>query len=350
MKRLISCASYYGSGSSAITDLIGEYKGVKSLTDYEFRFIQDIDGVMDLEYHLVMNPNRHNSGHALKRFWRLVQFNAGTKFDKRYSKYLGDAYLKLSKEYVNGLTELKFPGYWFMDLYERGKWFYYRKSLEGKLFKTLFPNKTFNKMPKEETYCSHPTEQKFLELTRKYIAGIIEAANKENYDYLMMDQLTPSSNINQCLRYFDDNIRTFIVDRDPRDIYVINKIVWKTSIVPTNPVDFCKWYGFTHGCSKGQSIDTSKVMKIQFEDMIYRYDEMITEIENFVGLSSIDHYHPFQGLNPKRSILNTHLFKDYKNPDEINYIEEHLAEYLYDFDAVVQNEIKGIEPRVQDKF
>ena len=43
MKRLISCASYYGSGSSAIIDLIGEYKHVKSLTNYEFRFIQDID-------------------------------------------------------------------------------------------------------------------------------------------------------------------------------------------------------------------------------------------------------------------------------------------------------------------
>lgn len=68
MKRLISCASYYGSGSSAIIDLIGEYKHVKSLTNYEFRFIQDIDGLMDLEYHLVQNPNRHNSGHALKRF------------------------------------------------------------------------------------------------------------------------------------------------------------------------------------------------------------------------------------------------------------------------------------------
>lgn len=51
MKKVISCSSYNGTGSSAITDLISEYNGVKSLTEYEFRFIQDTDGVMDLEYH-----------------------------------------------------------------------------------------------------------------------------------------------------------------------------------------------------------------------------------------------------------------------------------------------------------
>ena len=350
MKKLISCASYYGSGSSAITDLISEYKGVKSLTEYEFRFIHDIDGIMDLEYHLVMNPNRHNSGHALKRFWRLAQFNAGTKWDKRYSIYFGSAYLNLSKKYVEELTDLKFPGCWFMDLYERGKWFYYWKSIEGKILKKIFPNKTFNKMPQEETYCSHPSEQKFLELTRSYIAGIIKAANPEDADYLMMDQLTPSSNINRCLRYFDDNIRTFVVDRDPRDIYVINKTVWKTTIIPTNPIDFCKWYGFTHGCAKGQEVDTTKVMKIQFEDLIYRYDEMVSKIEKFIGLSAKDHEFPFRGMNPKRSVYNTWLFKNYPYMDEIKYIEEHLNEYIYDFESVGKNCIMGIAPHSITKF
>ncbi len=35
-------------------------------------------------------------------------------------------------------------------------------------------------------------------------------ANKEDKDYLLIDQLTPSSNINRCLRYFDDRIRTLV--------------------------------------------------------------------------------------------------------------------------------------------
>ena len=45
--KVITCASYYGCGSSAVTDLISEYEGVKSLTNYEFRFIHDIDGISD---------------------------------------------------------------------------------------------------------------------------------------------------------------------------------------------------------------------------------------------------------------------------------------------------------------
>lgn len=350
MKRLISCASYFGSGSSAITDLIGEYKNVKSLTEYEFRFIQDIDGVMDLEYHLVMNPNRHNSGHALKRFWRLSQFNAGTKFNKRYSEFLGDDYLRLTKNYVDALTDLVYPGYWFMDLYEKGKLYYYLKSIEGKIFHLIMPSKVHSLMPKELMYCSHPSEAKFLELTRQYIADILKAANPQDEDFLMMDQLTPSSNINRCLRYFDDRIKTIVVDRDPRDIYVINKTVWKDTIVPMNCEDFCKWFRFTHECGKGQSVDADKVLTVRFEDIIYKYDEMVEVIERFIGLDPQNHERPFSGLNPKRSVGNTLLFHDYDNQDEIKYIEKQLKEYLYDFDAVQGNEIKGVETNQTSKF
>ena len=71
--RFITCASYYGSGSSAITDLISEYQSVYSFTNEEFRFVQDPDGISDLEFQLVENFNRHNSGHALKRYKRLVE-------------------------------------------------------------------------------------------------------------------------------------------------------------------------------------------------------------------------------------------------------------------------------------
>ena len=69
--KVITCASYYGTGSSAISDYISEFKGVKSLTDYEFRFAHDPDGLSELEYNLVENFNRHNSGHALKRYKKL---------------------------------------------------------------------------------------------------------------------------------------------------------------------------------------------------------------------------------------------------------------------------------------
>ena len=85
--RFISCASYYGSGSSAITDFVSEFDTVYSFTDEEFRFVQDPDGVSDLEYNLVENFNRHNSGHAIKRYKKLVDFYCGNMFGKKYEKF-----------------------------------------------------------------------------------------------------------------------------------------------------------------------------------------------------------------------------------------------------------------------
>ena len=54
----------------------------------EFRFIQDPDGISDLEYNLVENFNRHNSGHALKRYKRLVDFYSGNMFGSKYDAVL----------------------------------------------------------------------------------------------------------------------------------------------------------------------------------------------------------------------------------------------------------------------
>ena len=52
--KVISCASYHGTGSSAITDFLGEFDNV-CFNDkiMNFGFVQDPDGISDLEYNLV---------------------------------------------------------------------------------------------------------------------------------------------------------------------------------------------------------------------------------------------------------------------------------------------------------
>lgn len=66
--KIVTCAGYYGTGSSAITDILGEFVNIHFLGDYEYRFVQDPGGIADLDYNIVDNYHRHNSGHALKRF------------------------------------------------------------------------------------------------------------------------------------------------------------------------------------------------------------------------------------------------------------------------------------------
>lgn len=341
MKQLISCASYFGSGSSAVTDLIGEYVEVKSLTEYEFRFIQDIDGIMDLEYHLVMNHHRHNAGHALKRFWRLSQFNHGTWFNARYEPFFGGQYLSLTRQYVEALTDFRFPGYWFMDMYDRGKWMYYWYSLKSKIINRL--NLKGSCMPHEETIGSHPTEERFLKETKLYIANLLQAANPEDMPRLMVDQLLPSAGINQCLRYFECDVKLLIVDRDPRDVYLCDKYIWRSGITPRDPELFCKWFRDCHESNRGEICDTGKVMKLQFEDMIFNYEREKLKIEQFVGFEKSQHKRPFKGFNPQKSVHNTQLWEVYSEDRAIKIIKENLSEYLYDFDSVKDNVIPGIE-------
>ena len=50
--------------------------------DYEFRFVQDPDGICDLEYNLVLNNHRHNSGYAIKRYEKNVKYLSGGRFIK----------------------------------------------------------------------------------------------------------------------------------------------------------------------------------------------------------------------------------------------------------------------------
>ena len=247
--KVISCASYYGTGSSAVTDFFSEFDNIYSLTNYEFRFLQDPDGISDLEFNLVENHNRHNSGHALKRFKRLVDFNSGTFFNSRYEPFFDNKYKKISYEYIDSLTDFTFKGYWFYDFYDKGKTYYYLKRLPNKLLSKFHSKQSettyTNLLPNEITYCSNPGREKFIHCTREYLKKLMEAANKENMPYIMVDQIVPPSNVSRFTKYFED-INVIVVERDPRDLYLLSKYVWKDNVIPTETVElFCKWYKYT---------------------------------------------------------------------------------------------------------
>lgn len=341
--KVITCASFYGSGSSALTDLVSEYDCVKDLTNYEFRFLYDLDGVSDLEYHLCESHDRHNSGHALKRFIRLSEFNAGTSFNSRYEPYFNGQYMKLTMKYIDSLIDFSYPGWWFYDVYDKGKLSYYvMMEFEHILRHITKGKKTI--LNKEKILCSHPSEERFLRNTQQYVASLLRAANIENLPYLEVDQLVPSQNINHVLRYFTDDIYVFIVDRDPRDIYTLNRFYWKDRICPTADVNrFCDWYLYTRESGNRETYDSGHVCKIQFEDLIYKYEESVHGVELFTGLDCSHHVRKFSKFNPLHSLNNTQVWKRHNIYNEISIIEERLKDYLYSFNNVDREYIPGIE-------
>lgn len=334
--RFISCASYYGTGSSAVTDYVSEFDNVFSFTDEEFRFIQDPDGISDLEFNLVECFNRHNSGHALKRYKRLVDFYNGNVFGKKYRSFFGDQWKKASYKYINSLTDFTFPGWWQYDLYDRGNWFYFRKRILNKiLHETIWkkkPERTLNTMRKEMTYASHPSEEKFLNCTRDYIESLFSFVTPSKYNTVMVDQLLPPMNLQRYLRYFKNNIKVVVVDRDPRDLFVLEKYVWKDGIIPNDVETFCKWYHYTRNHRKKESMNTSEVKFIHFEDLIYKYDSETVLLRKWLNLDEKDHKYQKKFFDPDKSINNTHVWNRYpQSKEEIRYISQKLPEYLYDF-------------------
>ncbi|AYP98614.1 hypothetical protein DVR01_04690 [Limosilactobacillus fermentum] len=331
--KIISCASYYGSGSSVITDFVSEFESVYSYTNEEFRFVQDPDGISDLEYNLVENFNRHNSGYALKKYKQLVDFYTGDFLNRRYDKFLQGNWKKLSYQYIENLTDFKYHGWWQYDLFGKGKLFYFRKRFLNKIIKgTIWhnqPERSLNNLKEEITYCSHPSEEKFLRLTREYIDALFSSVSDK--DIVVVDQLVPPSNNKRFVRYFN-NLQAIIVDRDPRDIYLLEKYVWKDGVIPANVRTFCKWFLYTRDNRQNTISDDMHFKYIQFEDMVYKYDETTNSIENWLGLKEKDHLRKREIFNPNVSKKNTRLWEKINcDKEEINYIEKHLSNYLYSY-------------------
>lgn len=350
--KIITCASYGASGSSALTDLVSEYSNVHRMSDAEFRFLHDPDGISDLEFQLVECHNRHNAGRALKRFWKLCQYNAGNRVHRRYERFFGGKYLSLSKEYVDALTEFTCKEWWDYDLLDKGdkrEAYVYLKKTQDRILRAIpFTHRRI--LSNEVMFFSHPTQEQFLSETRKYVHKLLQAANPKGYEYIEVDQIVASQNIDRYLRYFEDPIEVFVIDRDPRDIYLLEKLYYGSDN-KDSPELFCKKFRYIRNSGNPDNSVSSHVHYLQFEDFLFNYNAVVERIERVTGLKPADHTDKFKYLNPFRSIHNTQVWREHPElVEDIRLIEKELEEYLYPFEEHTLDEIVGIPVSDTTKF
>lgn len=333
--RIITCAGYYRTGSSAVTDLFSEFSGCKSAGSYEFRFLHDPDGVRDLEYNLIENNNRQNTSHAIKRYLRYARMLNGGPFRKGYRRYMGDAFWRETQAYVRNITELQCSAWWHGDQLERGAAFNFLDNAYGKLAKRWNPSgrASLLKLTHEQAYYSAIDRETFYRYTREYVRKVAGSMAPEEPEFLMVDQLVPPSGLSAYLNYFDD-IRVIVVERDPRDLFILEN-GYKWGVIPyQNVEDFCKWYEITRRHRTTEVYDAGRVMLLQFEDLVYRYEETEKRLAAFVGLDESRHTAPKRFFDPAVSAKGTNL--EQKRPEyrrQADYIRAHLPQYLYDFEA-----------------
>lgn len=333
--KLITCTGYFATGSSAITDYFSEFSNCTSIGNYEVRFIHDPNGVRDLEYNLVENNNRHNSSHAIKQFIKYTNHLDGNFIRKGYKRYFGESFKYYTDEYINHITELCCETWWHYDEIVRGELFNDIDIIYRKIWKKINKESMSSLLQifHEKGYYTAISEEKFIQYTHDYIYSLLNVLNKDKNEFMIVDQLLPPTNVDQYLKHFDD-IKVFIVDRDPRDLYLLEAERFRTGVTPyKNIKDFCKWYEIIRRNEATKKYDSSKVMHIKFEDLIYEYNHTSKALAEFVGISLDAHTKPLAYLDPKKSINNTYLEKKYPHrKKEIDYIKQHLSEYIYPFE------------------
>ncbi|MGI6439050.1 MAG: hypothetical protein ACOX0W_02060 [Sphaerochaetaceae bacterium] len=322
--KIITCASYYGTGSSAIGDIVSEFDSVTYTSDYEANFLHCMYGVSDLEYYLIDNPHRHNSSLALKNFIRLAYATSGNSLFKKNAHYFNNEWDTHVAEYVRSLYAFSYHSVSFFDSIWLPRWMYYAMQILKKIFKINF-------LKNSKHYSTIINREEFLKATRTFVSKLLSSLHIKT-EFVYIDQFFPSSHIDQVSQYVESPVFTFIVDRDPRDLYLLDKYVWKTHMVPTDSAEgFCSWFR-KNRITQSQEIQQDNVLLIKFEDLIYKYDKTIQNIISFCGLSLQDRRRHEKSFDPHKSINNTRLWEMYPESfDDMNYIERELSEYIYPY-------------------
>lgn len=335
---IINVSGFGWSGSGAVYDLLREYSDIKIALDgkshFEFALLYDVDGIKDLEYHLVECPRRINSYIAIIRFSNLLKsynryFNANSSFKNQFNL--------ISKDYINSLIDFEFKGFTHFEKFQQNLLVAKYNELVKKILANRYTKKWFKYayinyqvFNISEIKVSYRPE-KFQEITIKYLQRLFSVFNESDNLPLLFDQIVPADNPSPFLKFIP-NHKCIIVRRDPRDTYLLAKCVYKGRRlpIPTEKVDdFIVFYKKIVQNTFIQDSDT--ILSLKYEDLIYNYGETVTKIEQFLGISM--HVRRKEWFNPEVSVNNTQLFKRYKVYEEdIKTIENELEKSLYPFE------------------
>lgn len=324
---VLGICGYGYSGSGAVMDLINGYSNVSVAWDgQEFIYVYTPDGILDLEYDLMICPRRFMSSDiSIRRYLDITRFD-GLKINKLSKSRLRTDFRKRSMRYIEDITQIKWRG---------SRPFSFRnKGIAGLLYFKIFGlaegivnrhlHKKIHFIPYTDLFFSYNTEN-FEEISKKYIMDLLEMTC-ENKEIIAINQPFPADNPVKCFKYFEDPY-AIIVDRDPRDIYITAKYYYP-NIANWVPVDTAEHFIKYYAQMRSNTIDDNRILKIRFEDLIYDYSTTVKRIENFAGTVGF----PSKGFDPHISIKNTQLFRLYENERKnIEKIENSLNQWLYPF-------------------
>lgn len=345
MNKIIIPTGYMGSGSSAITDLVAEFKDCQNeFKTYEYVMLHCPNGLFDLEDKLLNGNNAIRSDEALRTFENQMRKLYNKKFwwVGNYKKIISEDFMDKVNKYLENITQLKYEGYWYTHEEVNLKMFF--KLLLRKPLKLVLRKKHFDPILKysDGMRISFIKKEEFYRYSKKFVNDIIKTISRDS-ENVVIDQFLLPFNLHRVDNYFDDNTRVIVVQRDPRDVFLLNKYTWKQNNIgipiPVDVKEFCKYYKGMRESEK--NTNSKKVLRINFEDLVYKYDETVKKVMKHLDFTEDMHINKKKRFNPELSIKNTQIFNSSdKYNEEIKIIEMELSEYLYDFPYELENKVE----------
>ena len=347
--KLIDVSGFGHSGKTTVTNLLSELNSIHVHdSNFEFGLLRYPDGLIDLQRNILDNWTPIKSDIQIKRFLKLVK-----KLDSNYSEMLNNNFYNLSLELVNNLVKYKTEIHWYDNLYNNK----YDNSLKlsiKKIFQVLGILSSFRKLKKQTS--SNINNQKdivnlvtninFNVLVKNYLKSLLSFEN----NIIVTNNAFEPFNPNVAISFFDDAY-SIIVDRDPRDIYLSsidssnlfvpdfeknNKSVslkfiedQKRDFLGSNNIDMFIWRQKQLRESIKKDINSKRILRINYEDLILNYDNTVNTILIFLKINPNLHLNKFKFFDPKISKSNVNLWKKHKNNRDVLLIEKKLSKYLY---------------------
>jgi hypothetical protein len=335
---IINVCGFGWSGSGAYIDLLREYDEITfpSKRNWEFNLLWAPDGLYDLEHKLCNKHCRiYDSALAIDRFLAVAKEYSGHIF--RYDNVLGTSFYKLCEEYINELVQFRLEGNTLIHrlhptnkdrIFYRYNWFLSRL-LRNSLFRREDVYKKLRINNYKKMQVSYNPDN-FVEATQRFVESLLDRVRDDKTKALVLDQSFPPDMPHLFDHFIKEKHKTLVVRRDPRDNFIlINELKGITRPVPTKVYDYISFYAKTVEETKLQ--DDDNLMSINFEDLVYCYDDTVKKIEDFLGIKQHINRHKF--FNPNVSINNTQLVQLYpKYSDDIKIIESKLQNSLFHFE------------------
>ena len=337
----IIAMGYFGTGSSAITHLLKEYEDITDggFDTYEHLPLYTPHGLFDLEDTLLYSNSLFRSDAAIREFISAMERLDKTDFGwfGGYQKRYGEEFGRLTKRFVESIKQFETEGNWFYDYVEKEKATYYIKDVIKKILGKAVGEighriciESDNKI-----FFSFVEPSQFYKAAKQFVDDYIRMINKTGKKDIVLDQLILPQQLKRINNYFDEESRFIVVDRDPRDVYIITKYIWPQilkgpHVFPTDVEKFVDFYKKFRAFEEKN--EDKRIIRIRFEDLIYRYDETVQVIERFLSINPQRHINKQAIFIPEKSIYNTQNFtmkEEWKK--EVSIIEKEFPELLYQF-------------------